>query len=234
MIRTIGATMLTVAAAIAVATTATAGIPSPTRVTITMTGTSQPNPNATGNFTAAAPLCTAGTFAETDNSFGVGIETLTCADGSGTITLKTPADFTVLEGTGSYKKLVGAGSCLVNPMANGGFTRACTGSVGFDNKAPTVSGEKLTVTKLPNGAAPVYAVRITFLASDDSAVQSYRLAVLAGKRRLAGASGPGAAGRTTQVIRIHPPAGTKSLSVQLTISDSLGNTATTTKTVTLG
>ena len=232
MVRAMGVTVAVVLAAIAGAATAAGGIPSPTNVTITMTGTSRPSPTATGTFTAAAPLCTEGTFSETDNSFGVGIETLTCADGSGTFTLKTPADFSVLEGTGSYAKLVGAGSCLVDP-ASGGFTRTCTGAVGFDTRAPAVSGEKLTASRLPKAAARTYVVQVAFVASDDSGVDSYKLVVLAGTRRLAGSSGPGAAGHTTLKFRVRPPAGAKSLSVQLTLTDPLGNTGTTTKTVVL-
>jgi hypothetical protein len=231
MMRVIGATAFAALAAIAATTTATAAIPSPTQVTITMTGTARPSPTATGNFTAATPLCTAGTFSETDNSFGVAVVTLTCADGSGTFTLKAPADFTVEEGTGTYAKLVGAGSCLVDPTPGGGYIRTCTGKVGFDTKAPSVSGEKLTASKLK--AAGTYVLRVTFVATDDTGVEAYKLAVMAGTRRLAGASEPGATGQTTQVIRIHPPAGTKKLTVQLTISDPLGNSATTTKTLAL-
>jgi hypothetical protein len=73
-------------------------------------------------------------------------------------------------------------------------------------------------------------LRVTFLASDDTGVESYKLAVIAGKQRLAGASEPGATGRTTRLIRLHASAGTTKLTVELTISDPLGNSATTTKT----
>lgn len=233
MIRSIGTSLLLLAAVAATASTIGAAVPSPTQVTITMTGTERPNPNATGNFTAAAPLCTAGTFTEQDNSLGVGIETLTCADGSGTITLKTPADWIVIGGTGNYVKLVGQGSCLVNPTPSGGFIRSCTGSVGFDDKPPALSGEKLSASRLPKAASPTYLVQVVFVATDDTGVQSYKLAVLSGKRRLAATSGSPQSVRTALHLRVRPPAGARSLIVQLTLTDSYGNTATTAKTFAL-
>lgn len=234
MTRISGAALVVLAAAAIAATAGGAAIPSPTQVAITMTGTVRPNPSATGNFTAAAPLCTAGTFAETDNSLGIADVILTCADGTGTIELKVPADFTVLDGTGNYAKLVGGGSCLVDPTPGGGYIRTCNGAVGFDTKPPAVSGEKLTTSRVPKATVPTYVVQVAFVASDDTDVQNYRVAILAGKRRVAGSSGPGESGRTTMKFRVKPPSGAKSLTVQLTLRDSLGNAGTTTKTVSLG
>jgi hypothetical protein len=107
-----------------------------------------------GTFTAAAPLCPSGTFADQQvggggafksghvfyHSFTV-LKTLTCSDGSGTFTIlfhpqfspATPegceeaGPFAVISGTGDYENLRGTGEFCVFPSGEG-FQETFTGT----------------------------------------------------------------------------------------------------------
>ena len=176
--------MAAVAISLLVGSGGTIGAPSP------MTWTDVGSRSASsGTFTAAAPLCPSGTV--TDVGGLVGIKTKhTCADGSGTFEFETSGGASLWRfsagGTGRYATLRGSGNCRVT-VNDDSFVRTCEAVADFDNTPPTVSIERFRISR----AGRADAVQMTFNMADNVAANpvSFRVAVLAGGRRIGSKAG---------------------------------------------
>jgi len=98
---------------------------SSTAVTIDSVLTSPSSGLATATFVATLPLCPAGTMlSTTDAKSGQTTQTFTCADGSGTFTLKLQdhakkMTWSIASGTGSYANSRGSGIWVGEVLSTG-------------------------------------------------------------------------------------------------------------------
>jgi hypothetical protein len=203
---------------------------------------------ATGTFTSGAPFCGSGT-AETAEPSGPLVHLVrryTCADGSGSVTLRISrldAEFTtglsgeweITEGSGHYEGLRGKGTYtgellggnpedLRTPIA---FRTSAHGFAAVDTAPPSIAITSASATKLrrPAGA---YLIRVAFSLRDDvdGLPVAYRLKVTDGGRYLYlnGTMGETASGSVSTTLRIRPY-GKRPRSVDLRVraTDWIGN-----------
>jgi hypothetical protein len=194
-----------------------------------------------GTFTASAPLCPAGSAVDVLHEYPfpiVGLRSLTCSDGSGTVTVQVgpftaeealggSGTWTIVDGTGRYATLRGRGTWGTvglgdyHQSAGRTFRTALTGVAAFDVVAPAIVVRRSTVTR--NSGARL--LELAFSAPDDNEanVVSYRVTTRAGRHVLAESEGKtvGQAVRLTQ--RIRPANGTRRITVVVTATDAVGN-----------
>jgi len=182
-------------------------------------------------FTAAPPLCPAGTVRDVGGIVGIKMQH-TCADGSGTFEFETfgPNRFHfTAAGTGRYASLRGVGTCSVTQNGDGSFTRPCHALADFDNTAPSVSIKKIDVLI----ARRVYRVGVTFKTSDnvEGNAVSYRLSVTSAGRALGHTAGTTPGGTVTSSVKVRLPKHAKRFAVSVKVSDPLQNSRTVTRSL---
>jgi hypothetical protein len=236
----VGITLAGVVAASAVAASAVRSTASPFE--LVFTGRYEPYPEcaalpdpdpmcfdmqpATGTFTSRDPFCGSGT-AETAEPSGPLVHVVrryTCADGSGSLTLRISrldAEFTtgssgeweIIEGSGQHEGVRGKGTYtgellggnpadLRMPIA---YRTTMRGFAGADAVAPSIAITNASPTKLrrPAGA---YLIRVALSLQDDveGSPVAYNLRVTEGRRVLAIATGETASGSVSTTLRIQP------------------------------
>jgi hypothetical protein len=203
-----------------------------------------------GTFRSQAPFCSTGTFVDLGpigHGNVNGKRRFTCDDGTGSVTVAIaqmeyyppfcgPSDsvrpsicttWRILEGSGSYARLRGNGSLRAELLSDWGFATwrsTLEGDVDFDAVAPSVRISKATVTKLRRPAG-TYSTRVALALRDnvtDSPV-SYTLRVTSGRRELARRFGTAKTRAVPMTLRIRPPAGARTVQLQLTGVDPIGN-----------
>lgn len=196
-----------------------------------------------GTFTASAPFCSSGTVVDVafDGSAAVR-RSYTCADGSGSALVRSTipslehmtggrGSWSVLEGTGRYASLRGNGtweslhlSGDAADLASVTFRSTSTGVADLDATPPGVVISRATATKLarPRGA---YTVRVNFSARDnvDGNAVSYRVVVSSGGADLARKAGTTTTGAVSVALRVRPPKRSRTVRVQIRLSDPLAN-----------
>jgi len=118
-------------------------------------------------------------------------------------------------------------------MSNGGdpadfasvtFRSTSTGIADLDANAPEIKVSRANATKLrrPRGA---YTVRANFYARDnvDGNAVTYRVAVTSAGVELARKTGKTTSGRVSVALRIRPPARSRTVRLEIDLSDPLGN-----------
>jgi len=186
-----------------------------------------------GTFTAAAPLCSSGTFKDVGATVGIKMEH-TCADGSGTFEFEVvgsgPFHFSAA-GTGRYSSLRGKGSCSVIQNDDGSFTRSCHALADFDSTAPTVAVKGLDVLLAGRGQGHRFNLQAAFATTDNVAGNAvrYRVSVSAAGHVLGHASGttPGGTVRVSVAGRL--PRRARRLTVSVRVVDPLANARTVTR-----
>lgn len=212
------------------------------RFTLVETGVS-PGDTATGTFTASTPFCTSGSFVRQTHigQRGGQLEatgTYTCADGSGTITASydgpdetqvglAPGRWQIRSGTGLYARLRGKGTATT--FVTGfdpsnfdvvSFQTTWRGLAAFDDTAPSARFERVVARAYPTG---VYRLRVVVRISDPAQPVSLTLRIYAGKRLLATVARNRAARRLALTARVTTPPTRRGLRLELTATDSLGN-----------
>ena len=232
----------------------------PAQFTLTLNGSHVPDARLSsglrheGRFTASAPFCPSG-FAvdskvlEDETSLTV-LRTFTCDDGTGSFTAFMPnvraehggtgGRWQIVGGAGKYAGLRGIGSYTSERLSGDPddflsitFRSTWSGTVDFDTAAPsTVVGARATKLRRPTGA---YTVQIALNVANEApeAKLPYTLYVLAAGVRLASRDGATTNGRAGVTLRIRPGRSTRRVKVSVEVTDPVGNTSSTTKTVTL-
>jgi hypothetical protein len=182
-----------------------------------------------GTFTAAAPLCSSGTFKDVGGTIGIKTEH-TCADGSGTFDVEASgvgAPHFGAGGTGRYASLRGKASCSIVQSDDGSFTRSCQALADFDSTAPTVAVKSLDILL----AGRRFQLQAAFLTRDNVAENAvrYRVSVLAAGRALGHAAGTTPGGTVRVSLRGRLPKRARRLTVSVRVVDPLGNARTVTR-----
>lgn len=199
-----------------------------------------------GTFRSAAPFCARGTFVEGEQWFR-----FTCDDGTGglTVAFRQDATWRITDGSGNYAGLRGTGSLrgeqLCGPcnfQAPIPWRGTLRGIVDRDAVAPTVSFASATATKLPRPAG-AYALKLGIAVRDDVAdnpvsytvrVCAYTVDACAGFYvELARRFGTSRTGAASITMRIRRPVGTRTVRLQLTGEDPLGNAASVSRSLKL-
>jgi hypothetical protein len=186
-----------------------------------------------GTFTAAAPLCSSGTWKDVGGTIGIKMQH-TCADGSGTFEFEA-SGLGVLHfsagGTGRYSSLRGKGSCSVVQNDDGSITRSCHALADFDSTAPTVALKNLDVLYSGRG----FNLQASFTTKDNVAANAvkYRLSVSAAGRVLGHAAGTTPGGTVRVSLRARLPKRARRITVSLRVADPLGNARTVARSVRL-
>lgn len=192
-----------------------------------------------GTFTSRAPFCATGTFVdEGANRNGGGKRQFTCDDGTGTLTVALAqweyyhggpnTTWKILDGSGSYADLRGSGSLQGELLSEDGFAiwrSTLRGIADRDAVAPSTRLSRATVKKLrrPAGA---YALKLRIALRDDVADNQVSYTVRAfgpGGRELARRFGTARTGVVSMTLRIRPRAGARTVRLQLTAEDPVGN-----------
>jgi hypothetical protein len=204
--------------------------------------------SSAGTFRSRGSFCATGTFVDF-----VGGERFTCDDDSGSVTVSISNGPTgragssfwrVLAGTGSYEGIRGRGSSYWENLGYegdlaSGFTRwrsMLRGVLERDAVAPTIDLASATATKLRQPAR-AYAIKLALALRDDVTANpvSYLVRVLpescvrgvercGGRIELARSFGvESVRGIVPLTLRIVPRTGLKSVRVQLTAEDPVGN-----------
>ena len=211
----------------------------------------------TGTFTSRPPFCASGSLVDLQIVLSGGAPVsnrrlFTCGDGSGTLTLSifnpsaehdppSKLSWTILEGSGSYAGFRGTGtyrgeflSGTPGDFLSIVFRSTLDGFADRDSVAPaiTISSVKAIKLRRPAGA---YSIRLALSLRDDvdgNAV-SYTVTATGGRTELARAAGK-TAGSVPLSFRVRP-ATTKlrSLLLQVTAADPVGNEARMARTVKL-
>ena len=204
-----------------------------------------------GRFTASAPVCAAGRGYDIEH---VAIEPLTvrrmhvCDDGTGTFTALMPTvrnehggsgSWRIVEGTGRYAALRGFGS-YTGTLVSGNpllfdtvvFRTSWQGTIDFDADPPVIQTFTATARKV-RSRPRTYALRIVVAMRDSAAPMSYSAAVRIGRSFPALKRGSTASGRATVTVRIRPPRTARSLRIELTAEDAVGNETRAARTVRL-
>lgn len=210
-----------------------------------------------GTFTSQAPFCAAGTFTDPDNLYDAVIaRRFTCDDGTGSLTLSILGEplygpsswasaWSILDGSGSYAGLRGAGSMRGGLLSGGGpgfppglpttwwSTFAGVVERHVDVVAPTILFTNATATKLRRSAG-AYALTLGIALGDDDADNpvSYSLSASVGGVELARRFGT-TAGAVSMLLHIRPPAGARTVQLALTGVDPVGNAASVTRSLRL-
>jgi hypothetical protein len=189
-----------------------------------------------GPFTASPPFCSAGTVVDLQHQgAGTAIRLNTCADGSGSATMRVTnymaehieggtGTWRILEGTGTYATLRGKGTWTTVPIGgeDDRFRTTLTGIADLDDVAPAVDVSRVSAVALrrPRGA---YLVTVAFSAPDnvDGNQVAYDVVASAGDRVWSKAGQT--TDRVTVSLRIRPAAGTRRVRIDITASDPLDN-----------
>ena len=192
-----------------------------------------------GTFTSSGPFCESGTAAHAPHS-GEYRELYTCSDGSGSLTFRftSPTGWTIVEGSGRYGSLRGKGTYDVDTLALGDsatweFRAKLQGFVDADAVAPTLAFTSASATR-QRRTPGAYTVRVAFSLRDDidGNTVSYRLSV--GGDPWAVASGSTASGSASATLLVFPSSKrARSVQLQLTGSDPLGNEVSITRSLKL-
>jgi hypothetical protein len=175
----------------------------------------------------------------------------TCDDGSGSISVlmqNIPAEH-VTDGTGTwqvtggtrdYAKLRGNGTWNTisvqgneaNP-ASLTFRTKMQGTAFLDEVAPAAGFSQTSARKLVRTTG-AYSIMVVFFARDDpeSAV-SYRLKAKLGSRTLASKAGQMALKAASVSLTVRPPKGARTLQLELTATDAVGNKRTVSRSLKL-
>ena len=208
-----------------------------------------------GTFTASPPFCASGRAEDLSaepTRPTVSVRLYTCADGSGTITVRTvnhEAEFTldttgswtIVEGTGSYARLRGTGTLTGVPLSGDPqipatitFRSSWQGVVDFDDVAPTLVLTRATAAKvLPRGT---YSLKLAFSARDDVADNpvSYRVRVWwSGLPRFIVRQGETPSGTVSIALRIRPGGSVRKIRIELGATDPVGNAQTLARSLAL-
>jgi hypothetical protein len=195
-------------------------------------------------FRSQAPLCASGTFLEYGVPGGFTWR-FTCDDGTGSLTISIArawdhnpqaqawnTTWRILDGTGSYADLRGQGSMRIEVLSSEvsdgrsvmTWRSTLQGVVDRDAVAPSISFSSATATKLPRPAG-AYALRLGIALRDDVTGNpvSYTVRASAGGVELARRFGTARPGAVSIKLRIRPPAGSRTVQLQLTGEDPAGN-----------
>jgi hypothetical protein len=190
-----------------------------------------------GTFRSRAPFCATGTLV--DPASLQGAWRFACDDGTGSLTVSfaVPAPslsnstWRILDGSGRYAGLRGRGSVRSEVLDSGprGVTWRTTfqGDVDFDAVAPTIALSSATAKKLRHPAG-AYALRLRIALRDnvtDNPVSYIVRARGPGLRELARRFGTANTGAVSTTLRIRPIAGARTVRLQLTAEDPVGNSA---------
>jgi len=196
-----------------------------------------------GTFTSGAPFCATGTHVELDIEAK---QRFTCDDGTGSLTVSIGhrnADWQILDGSGSYAGLRGRGSLLTEYLGGefGPWLSTFEGAVDWDAVAPSVAFTSPSATKLPRlsraYSTPVYSMRVGLSLRDDveGNTVAYKLEVT-GRRGIGlySEDGTTASGSVSTTFRVVPPSKrARSVQLQLTGSDPVGNEVSITRSLKL-
>lgn len=195
-----------------------------------------------GTFRSRAPFCAKGTF---DGKRWPEAR-FTCSDGSGSVTvlaLRGNTAWRIVDGSGSYADLRGSGwmrgealpceNC--DPVSGSTPWRGTfQGVVDRDAVAPTLALSSVRATKLPRTSG-AYALRLRITLRDnveDNPV-SYTLRASAGGRELARRFGTARTKAVSLRLRIRPHAGARTIRLQLTGMDPVGNEVSVSRALSL-
>lgn len=194
-----------------------------------------------GTFRSRAPFCASGRFVE-DGDWYSATWRFTCDDGTGglTVVLLPDATWRILGGSSSYADLRGKGSLREGQLlcgTNCDFGRPIPwgaileGVVDRDTVAPTIAFSSATATKLPRPKG-AYAVRLGIALRDDVignpvsyTVRAclYTVDACAGTLELARRFGTARTEAVSVTLHIRPPARGRTVQLQLTAEDPVGN-----------
>lgn len=210
-----------------------------------------------GTFRSRAPFCATGTFIDDDYPNVLDAERwqFICDDGTGSLTVSIAPmwwtahpwntatwDWDILEGSGDYAGLRGRGSLegevigreISDSRSVVTWRNTFRGSVDRDAVAPTISFSSATATKLlrPTGA---YALRIRLALRDDVTDNpvTYTLRTSAGGVELTRRFGTAKTEAVSMTLLIRPPARARTVRLQLTGEDPVGNAVSVTRALRL-
>ena len=204
--------------------------------------------NHRGRFTAAPPLCPAGTAIDVQD---IEVEPLTvlrrhtCDDGSGTFTSFLPTvrnehgglgSWKIVVGTGRYETLRGVGT-YTGRLVSGDpnvfetivYRTSWQGLVDFDAVAPTLTATARS--KKLRRPARTYTIQTAIDGHEPNI--AYSVDIRAGKSYLALKTGASNSGRAIVPLRIRAARLVRSVNVIVTIADAVGNESTRTLAVKL-
>jgi hypothetical protein len=186
-----------------------------------------------GTFTAAAPLCSSGTWKDIGGTIAIKTRH-TCADGTGTFDFEVSGVGTFHFGAGStgrYKSLRGKGSCSIVQGDDGSFTRSCHALADFDSTPPTVAVKSLDVLYSGRG----FNLQAAFTTKDNVAPNAvkYRVSVSAAGRALSHATGTTPGGLVRVSLRARLPKRARRFTVSVRVADPLGNARTVARSMRL-
>ena len=196
-----------------------------------------------GSFTASGAFCSSGSATTlgvtgTTPADATATRLLTCGDGTGSATALVVSidsehggagEWRIVSGTGEYTRLRGRG--VFRSIRTGGdpsdhgsiaFRSSWTGIADYDDKAPAIAISRTSVTKLRRPAGS-YVVRVAFSAQETSGAVQYRIAVRGKGAFLASRLGETQSGGASTAIRVRAPRSVRTLRVEITASDALGN-----------
>lgn len=219
----------------------------PTAVMLHLDGTHPLNNFHVGTFTAASPLCSAGSW----QGHGNGTRTFTCTDGTGTFLSNfqgilehlqgATGRWTITSGTGAYTSLRGKGRAHIDSSVGSDddttgprptFSDTWTGVVDFDATAPTGAFTKITVAR-PRASVRAWSVKVAFTAHDNVAANpvAFTATATAGSGFLL-KSGTVRTGRASVVFTVRARS-VRVVQIEISLSDPWGNEAAIKKTVRL-
>ncbi len=194
-------------------------------------------------FRSRAPFCATGTFVEYGGPGGTTWR-FTCDDSTGGLTVSIArawdhqapvwnTTWRILDGSGRHADLRGEGSMRIEVLSHetSGSEEVWTwrsvleGVVDRDAVAPSIDISKATATKLPRPAG-AYSIKVALALRDDVEGNpvSYRMRVATARgMELARRFGTAATGAVSMTLRIRPPAGARTVRLQLTGVDPAGN-----------
>jgi hypothetical protein len=214
-----------------------------------------------GTFTSRGPFCQSGTVGYQPYDRDA-LERYTCTDGSGSLMLRIayrPAgydgypggDWTIVEASGLYAGLRGEGTFIVQAdefpdFETGTFPFRATfeGFADADAVAPSVAFTSANATKVRRSGTPTYTIRVGLSLRDDVEANTvaYTLRVKEGKEHprdrqlweIGWREGSTASGSAPLKLRVFPSSKrVRSVELQLTASDPVGNEVTLTRWVNL-
>jgi hypothetical protein len=205
-----------------------------------------------GRFTASAPFCSAGRAYDVRQQVVDGFLNVMrlhiCDDGSGSMTAYLPLTRAEHEGTGTWQIMEGAGEYATlrglgtyigtrvsgdpQDFASVVYRTAWSGVVAFDADAPAVATIAASARKLQKPAR-TYSLRIAVTARDASTPIGYTVDVRSGTTPLGFKRASTPSGQATLTLRISAPRTARTVRVQLTATDAVGNTTSASRLVRL-
>lgn len=239
---------------------ALAGSAAPSSFELVFEGRHEAAPESPVGFWHVGPFAASGAFCPSGDTATLGVtgttpadaeatRLLTCDDGSGSATALVisidrehggSGNWRIISGTGQYEKLRGQGRFLSvrtsgDPLDHGtiAFRSNWTGEAALDDLAPAIDISRASAAKLrrPKGS---YVVRVVFSARDlpGNAVR-YLITVSGGKFTLDSKAGETASGAASAVFRVRPAKTVRTLRLEITASDPLGNESKLTRSLRL-